>query len=57
MMNTNNYQSNIQNGQGMSIHAFRVLAPRANYDELNIVFALKLRKKLSRGVYQQNINL
>ena len=40
----------------MSTHAFRVLAPRTNYDELNIVlrFTLKPRKKLSRAVcYQQ----
>ena len=58
MMYTNTYQSKIQKGQGMSINALRVLAPRTNYDEMNIVFTSELRKKLKRGVcYQQYMNL
>ena len=57
MIYTNNYQSNIQKGQEISLNDLRVLAPRTNYDELNIVLNLKLGKKINKGVgYQQNIN-
>ena len=44
-MFTDNYQSNIQKGQEMSINALRVFVPRTNYDKLNIVFTLERRKK------------
>ena len=40
MMYTSNYQSNIQKGQGMSMHAPRVLALRTNYEALITVFTL-----------------
>ena len=62
MMHLENYQSNIPKGQGMSVFALRVLAPGINYDELNTVFSLKFRNKLSGGVeskqlsYQRFIN-